>query len=104
MAEVEVEEALARRSGVDREEVESVAEGTRDGIRVDRRTSGRLLARERRADEAGAGRVEHAAPQHPLPAAGARHVAAHPIIRCTSSAKNIGIEDLRAELARLAAF
>lgn len=32
----------------------------------------------------------------------ARHVAAHPIIRCTSSAKKIGIEDLRAELARLA--
>lgn len=31
----------------------------------------------------------------------ARHVAAHPIIRCTSSAKKIGIEDLRAELARL---
>lgn len=32
----------------------------------------------------------------------ARHVAAHPIVRCTSSAKKIGIEDLRAELARLA--
>ena len=31
----------------------------------------------------------------------ARHVAAHPIVRCTSSAKKIGIEDLRAELARL---
>jgi len=29
----------------------------------------------------------------------ARHVAAHPIIRCTSSAKKVGIEDLRAELA-----
>jgi len=33
----------------------------------------------------------------------ARHVAAHPVIRCTSSAKGVGIEDLRAELARLAA-
>lgn len=32
----------------------------------------------------------------------ARHVAAHPIIRCTSSAKGIGIEELRAELARIA--
>lgn len=32
----------------------------------------------------------------------ARHVAAHPIIRCTSSAKGQGIEELRAELARLA--
>jgi len=32
----------------------------------------------------------------------ARHVAAHPIVRCTSSAKKVGIEDLRAELARLA--
>lgn len=32
----------------------------------------------------------------------ARHVAAHPIIRCTSSAKKIGIEELRAELAALA--
>lgn len=32
----------------------------------------------------------------------ARHVAAHPIIRCTSSAKSQGIEELRAELARLA--
>ena len=32
----------------------------------------------------------------------ARHVAAHPIIRCTSSAKRIGIEELRAELAALA--
>ncbi len=32
----------------------------------------------------------------------ARHVAAHPIIRCTSSARTQGIEDLRAELARLA--
>lgn len=31
----------------------------------------------------------------------AGHVAAHPIIRCTSSAKKTGIEDLRAELARL---
>lgn len=31
----------------------------------------------------------------------ARHVAAHPIIRCTSSAKGVGIEDLRADLARL---
>ncbi len=31
----------------------------------------------------------------------ARHVAAHPIIRCTSAAKNLGVEDLRAELARL---
>ncbi|CAA7619397.1 putative GTP-binding protein EngB (fragment) [Candidatus Terasakiella magnetica] len=31
----------------------------------------------------------------------ANHVAAHPIIRCTSSAKKTGIEDLRAELARL---
>lgn len=30
------------------------------------------------------------------------HVAAHPIIRCTSSAKGIGIEELRADLARLA--
>lgn len=33
----------------------------------------------------------------------ARHVAAHPVIRCTSSAKGLGIEELRAELARLAA-
>ncbi|MBF0248861.1 MAG: YihA family ribosome biogenesis GTP-binding protein [Alphaproteobacteria bacterium] len=32
----------------------------------------------------------------------ARHVAAHPIIRCTSSAKKVGLEDLRAELAALA--
>ena len=32
----------------------------------------------------------------------ARHVAAHPNIRCTSSAKGQGIEELRAELARLA--
>jgi GTP-binding protein len=32
----------------------------------------------------------------------ARHVAAHPIIRCTSSAKRVGIEELRAELAALA--
>lgn len=32
----------------------------------------------------------------------ARHVASHPIIRCTSSAKGQGIEELRAELARLA--
>ncbi len=32
----------------------------------------------------------------------ARHVAAHPIVRCTSSAKKVGIEELRAELARLA--
>ena len=32
----------------------------------------------------------------------ATHVAAHPIIRCTSSAKGEGIEDLRADLARLA--
>lgn len=32
----------------------------------------------------------------------AGHVAAHPIIRCTSSAKGIGIEELRADLARLA--
>jgi len=31
----------------------------------------------------------------------AKHVAAHPIVRCTSSAKKIGIEDLRAELACL---
>lgn len=31
-----------------------------------------------------------------------KHVAAHPTIRCTSSAKKIGIEELRAELARLA--
>lgn len=31
-----------------------------------------------------------------------RHVAAYPIIRCTSSAKKQGIEELRAELARLA--
>jgi len=31
----------------------------------------------------------------------ARHVAAHPIVRCTSSAKKIGIEELRAELALL---
>ena len=31
----------------------------------------------------------------------ARHVAAHPIVRCTSSAKKIGIEELRAELTRL---
>lgn len=34
----------------------------------------------------------------------ARHVAAHPVIRATSSAKSIGIEELRADLARLAAF
>ena len=33
-----------------------------------------------------------------------RHVAAHPVIRATSSAKSIGIEELRADLARLAAF
>ena len=32
----------------------------------------------------------------------AKHVASHPIIRCTSSAKKIGIEELRAELARMA--
>lgn len=32
-----------------------------------------------------------------------RHVAAHPIIRCTSSAKKQGIEELRAEIMRLAA-
>lgn len=32
----------------------------------------------------------------------ARHVASHPVIRCTSSAKGTGIEELRAELARLA--
>ncbi len=32
----------------------------------------------------------------------AKHVAAHPIIRLTSSAKKIGIEELRADLARLA--
>ena len=32
----------------------------------------------------------------------ARHVAAHPIIRCTSSSGALGIEELRAELARLA--
>lgn len=31
-----------------------------------------------------------------------RHVAAHPIIRCTSSAKKQGIEELRAEIMRLA--
>ena len=31
-----------------------------------------------------------------------RHVAAHPIIRCTSSAKKQGIEELRAEILRLA--
>jgi len=30
------------------------------------------------------------------------HIAAHPIIRCTSAAKKTGIEDLRAELSRLA--
>ena len=33
-----------------------------------------------------------------------RHVAAHPVIRATSSAKSIGIEDLRADLARLAGY
>ncbi|MBL4613974.1 MAG: YihA family ribosome biogenesis GTP-binding protein [Magnetovibrio sp.] len=32
----------------------------------------------------------------------AKHVAAHPIVRCTSSAKKIGIEELRADLTRLA--
>lgn len=32
----------------------------------------------------------------------AGHVASHPVIRCTSSAKGEGIEELRAELARLA--
>lgn len=32
----------------------------------------------------------------------AHHVAAHPNIRCTSSAKGQGVEELRAELARLA--
>lgn len=31
-----------------------------------------------------------------------RHVAAHPVVRCTSAAKKIGIETLRAELAQLA--
>jgi len=30
-----------------------------------------------------------------------RHVAAHPVIRCTSSAKGVGIEELRAELGRI---
>ena len=34
----------------------------------------------------------------------ARHVAAHPIVRATSSAKTQGIEELRADLARLAAY
>ncbi len=32
----------------------------------------------------------------------AHHVASHPVIRCTSSAKGVGIEDLRADLARMA--
>ena len=32
----------------------------------------------------------------------AKHVASHPIVRATSSAKKIGIEELRAELARMA--
>jgi len=31
-----------------------------------------------------------------------KHVASHPIIRCTSSAKKEGIEELRAEIAQLA--
>ena len=34
----------------------------------------------------------------------ARHVAAHPVIRATSSAKGVGIDELRADLARLAAL
>nr|WP_245648966.1 ribosome biogenesis GTP-binding protein YihA/YsxC [Magnetovibrio blakemorei] len=52
-----------------------------------------------KTDKITAGQLEQLMAEIRIELAG--HVAAHPIIRCTSSAKKIGIEDLRAELARL---
>jgi len=36
------------------------------------------------------------------PAELGHHGASHPVVRCTSSAKGLGIEELRADLASLA--
>jgi len=52
-----------------------------------------------KTDKITAGQLEQLMAEIRIELAG--HVAAHPIIRCTSSAKKTGIEDLRAELARL---